>query len=145
MNSHIEIVPVETDVLVIGGGVAGCMAAIRASEHGVKVTVAEKSNTLRSGQTASGIDHTTAYIPDIHGKLGLTIEDLVEDHVQGIAKGFARREIIHFALREGYNRVLDLEKYGVKIRYEDSELPGKFRLCSSFTVSPVLSTMMGGL
>ena len=29
-----EVVPVETDVLVIGGGLAGCMAAIKASEAG---------------------------------------------------------------------------------------------------------------
>jgi succinate dehydrogenase/fumarate reductase flavoprotein subunit len=136
MNSQIELVPVETDVLVIGGGVAGCMAAIRASERGVKVTIAEKSNTMRSGQTASGIDHTGAYIPSIHGKMGLTVEDLVEDHVQGIAKGFARREILHFALRESYNRVLDLERYGIKIRYEDSELPGKFRLVFQFHSVP---------
>ena len=37
------------DVLVVGGGIAGMMAAIRAAEQGAKVIVAEKANTLRSG------------------------------------------------------------------------------------------------
>ena len=37
---------VESDVLCIGGGIAGLMAAIRAGEKGRKVVVAEKANTL---------------------------------------------------------------------------------------------------
>ena len=42
MSAIPEIVPIETDVLIIGGGLAGCMAAIKASEYGVKVAIAEK-------------------------------------------------------------------------------------------------------
>ncbi len=42
MNSSIEVVPIDTDVLIIGGGLAGCMAAIKASERGVRVAIAEK-------------------------------------------------------------------------------------------------------
>lgn len=45
------------DVLCIGGGIAGLMAAIRASEAGASVVVAEKSNTLRSGSGGMGNDH----------------------------------------------------------------------------------------
>ena len=48
---------VEIDVLIAGGGIAGCIAAIKARELSVKVTVAEKGNTLRSGMAATGIDH----------------------------------------------------------------------------------------
>lgn len=48
---------IETDVLVLGGGLAGCMAAIRASEHGVDVTVVEKSHVERSGAAGTGNDH----------------------------------------------------------------------------------------
>jgi succinate dehydrogenase/fumarate reductase flavoprotein subunit len=40
---------VETDVLCVGGGIAGLMAAIRASEHGARVVVADKANPVRSG------------------------------------------------------------------------------------------------
>jgi flavin-dependent dehydrogenase len=58
----------ETDVLCVGGGTAGLMAAIRASESGAKVIIAEKSNTMRSGAGATGNDHFGCYIPEVHGK-----------------------------------------------------------------------------
>jgi len=88
MNSSIEVVPIDTDVLIIGGGLAGCMAAIKASEYGVKVAIAEKSNTKSSGCAGTGIDHVWGYIPPIHEQMGWTIDDLVEDHCQGVARGF---------------------------------------------------------
>ena len=45
--SSIDIKTIETDVLIIGGGLAGCMAAIKASEEdGVNVTLVDKSNLL---------------------------------------------------------------------------------------------------
>ena len=42
---------VETDVLVIGGGMAGCFAAIKAKEQGVDVTLVDKGYAGKSGQT----------------------------------------------------------------------------------------------
>ena len=39
----------EADVLCVGGGIAGLMAAIRAAESGAKVIVAEKGNAIASG------------------------------------------------------------------------------------------------
>ena len=58
---------VETDVLCIGGGIVGLMAAIRARELGAKVIVADKANTLRSGAAGMGCDHFFCYIPEVHG------------------------------------------------------------------------------
>ena len=40
---------VETDVLVIGGGIAGCFAAIKAKERGVNVVMVDKAYAGRSG------------------------------------------------------------------------------------------------
>lgn len=57
----------ETDVLVVGGGPAGLMAAIHASELGSNVVVIDKTNTVRSGSGATGNDHFRAYIPEFHG------------------------------------------------------------------------------
>lgn len=42
---------VDTDVLVVGGGLAGCMAAVNASQSGLDVTLVEKANTKRSGSS----------------------------------------------------------------------------------------------
>ena len=53
--ANLKVIEHETDVLVIGGGLAGCMAAIKASEgNGLRVTLVDKSNTLASGCAASG-------------------------------------------------------------------------------------------
>ena len=40
---------VETDVLVIGGGTAGCFAAIKAREQGLDVTIVDKGYAGKSG------------------------------------------------------------------------------------------------
>jgi succinate dehydrogenase/fumarate reductase flavoprotein subunit len=136
MKSVIEVTPVETDVLIVGGGLAGCMAAIKAAESGVKVTIAEKANTLSSGCGGTGIDHTWAYIPEIHGKIGWTIDDLMEDHSQVIAGNLINRELLYLVANEAYDRMLDLENFGINIRFPDSRWPGNFRIVSQFHSIP---------
>ncbi|MBW1769292.1 MAG: FAD-dependent oxidoreductase, partial [Deltaproteobacteria bacterium] len=42
---------VETDVLVIGGGIAGCFAAIKAKEQGADVTLIDKGYVGKTGET----------------------------------------------------------------------------------------------
>ncbi len=135
--AEIKVIEYETDVLVIGGGLAGCMAAIKASEEkGLRVTLTDKSNTVRSGCAASGIDHLWAYIPEIHEKMGYTLEDMAEDHRQGMASGFFRKDLFYLVAKSMYDRVLDLEKFGIKFRYEDSRAPGKFRVVEQFHSVP---------
>ena len=58
---------IDTDVLVMGGGIAGLMAAIASADRGAKVIVAEKANTRRSGSGATGNDHFRCRIPEKHG------------------------------------------------------------------------------
>jgi succinate dehydrogenase/fumarate reductase flavoprotein subunit len=48
---------IDTDVLVIGGGIAGCWAAISAARTGVKVALVEKGDVIRSGAGGPGCDH----------------------------------------------------------------------------------------
>jgi adenylylsulfate reductase, subunit A len=133
----LRVIRVETDVLVIGGGLAGCMAAIKACEtEGVKVTLVDKSNTLASGCAAGGVDHIWAYIPPIHEKMGYTIDDMAEDHRIGTAFGFFRRDLFYLVAGTMYERVLDLERFGINFRYEDSKVPGKFRIVQQFQSVP---------
>jgi succinate dehydrogenase/fumarate reductase flavoprotein subunit len=47
----------ESDVLIIGGGIAGCWAAISAARSGLKVTLVEKGDVQRSGAGGPGCDH----------------------------------------------------------------------------------------
>lgn len=53
---------IQTDLLIIGGGVAGLNAAITARELGQKVLVMDKAVIERSGHSAGGIDHFCAYL-----------------------------------------------------------------------------------
>ena len=133
----LNVIPIETDVLILGGGLAGCMAAIKAGEtEGITVTLVDKSNTVASGCAASGIDHVWAYIPPIHNQMGYTVDDMAEDHRQGIAYGFFRKDLFYLAAETMYDRVLDLEKFGIQFRYADSPIPGKFRIVRQFHSVP---------
>jgi succinate dehydrogenase/fumarate reductase flavoprotein subunit len=48
---------IETDVLVLGGGIAGCWAAINAARQGLRVALVEKGDVVRSGAGGPGCDH----------------------------------------------------------------------------------------
>ena len=45
------------DVLVLGGGLAGCFAAIAAARRGQSVILVEKGATEKSGSGGTGFDH----------------------------------------------------------------------------------------
>lgn len=52
----------QTDILIIGGGVAGLNAALTAREAGQEVVIMDKAVIERSGHTSGGIDHFAAYL-----------------------------------------------------------------------------------
>lgn len=84
--SEVQVVEVETDILIIGGGNAGCFAAIEAKKVNpdLKVTIMEKAHIDRSGCLAGGMDAINTYIPK-----GKTPEDLVRwsrSQVHGILR-----------------------------------------------------------
>ncbi|MGB9920664.1 MAG: FAD-dependent oxidoreductase [Moorellales bacterium] len=126
----------ETDVAVVGGGLAGCMAAISAANRGVSVVILEKANTRRSGCAGSGIDHLWSYIPPVHEKMGWTLEDLVEDHAKIIAEDFLRRDLLRLIAANMYELVLKLEGFGLRFRFPDSRAPGNFRIVYQFHSVP---------
>ncbi len=74
----------ETDVLIIGGGLAGCNAAIGAAEKGARVVVLDKGRIERSGDIAGGVDHFMAYLEE--GEPWDTAEAYLE-YVGRIARG----------------------------------------------------------
>ncbi len=68
----------EADVLIIGGGIAGLMAAIAAADKGADVLLMDKANTLRSGAGATGNDHFLCYIPEVHGNVQVAYEEFMD-------------------------------------------------------------------
>ncbi len=57
-----DTVAIETDVLIVGGGLAGLSAAIAAAERGARVAILEKAGIERSGAIGGGVDHFIAYL-----------------------------------------------------------------------------------
>ena len=100
----------ETDVLIIGGGTAGCYAAVRlAKEKGLKVIIAEKANIKRSGCLAAGVNAINAYI-----NKGYTPEDYVE-YAKSDAEGIVRNDLALSAAKR-FNKVTkELENFGLVI------------------------------
>jgi succinate dehydrogenase/fumarate reductase flavoprotein subunit len=117
---NLKINEISTDLAIIGGGVAGCIAAIRASELIDRVLVVEKCDTRRSGCATTGVDHIWTYVPEIHGP-GASVEDIVRDHTQW-AQGFLDQEVAHYVASHSYERILDLERFGIDIRDASGKL-----------------------
>src|SRR3972149_9741620 len=54
----------KTDLLIIGGGIAGLNAAMGGREEGAQVTIMDKGGIARSGSIGAGVDHFAAYLEE---------------------------------------------------------------------------------
>lgn len=126
MAKPLEKVVYNCDLLVVGAGMAGCMAAIRGAALGLKTIAVEKADANRSGAAATGVDHIWAYFPEVQGsKYG--IAELVLDHMDKVG-GNIHEDLLKVIAENALDRIHDLEKMGVKVRYEHSKVPGKYIL-----------------
>ena len=100
----------KTDLLIIGGGTAGCYAALTASEKSdIKVLICEKANIKRSGCLAAGVNALNAYITE-----GRTPQDYVE-YAKKDADGIVRDDLL-ITMSERLNTVTErLEQLGLVI------------------------------
>ena len=115
-----QIPPLDTrrelacDVLVIGGGTAGTMAAITAAEAGASVLLLEKAHVRHSGALAMGMDGVNnAVIP---GKA--TPEDYVAE-ITRANDGIVDQKTVRQTATRGFDMVQRLEKYGVKFEKDE--------------------------
>lgn len=70
----------DTDILIVGGGIAGLMAAICAGEQGIATIVAEKAHVRRSGSGATGNDHFLCFMPEIQK---ITLKEMINEMMAG--------------------------------------------------------------
>ena len=112
---------VTTDVLVLGGGIAGCWAAIGAAKKGVKVTLVEKGATKRSGAGGSGCDHWMNAGGNPCSKV--SAEEIARALTEG-NNGYYNTMSCYIESRESFDRLLELEKMGGKIRDTEDEFKG---------------------
>lgn len=110
---------VETDVLVVGGGIAGCWAAISAAREGLKVALVEKGDTVRSGSGGPGCDHWCNAPAN-----PLSNVDPDEWAVHMADRPFANGIGIQIQCREDWDTLLEMERMGGKIRDTEGEYAG---------------------
>lgn len=100
------------DVLIVGGGMAGLMAAIAAADNGADVMIAEKAHTLRSGDGVGGNDHFLCYIPEFHGS-----EDAFLKELKASQSGkFSDESIQRIFIQRSFEVAKDWEKWGIQMR-----------------------------
>ncbi len=132
---------IETDVLVIGGGIAGCFAAIKAKDQKVKVTLVDKGYTGRSGMT-----------PFAHGFAVLNPEwgndlNAVMEQINYSGDSLNNRDWTEIVFKNSYDRYQDLVSWGVEFaRDENGEInksgaPGS-SVCGSVSIQEYTPAMV---
>ncbi|WP_291490241.1 FAD-dependent oxidoreductase, partial [Desulfurella sp.] len=107
---------VDTDILIIGGGMAGCGAAVEASywakKNNLKVTLVEKAAIERSGGVAMGLSAINTYLGVDKGEN--TPEDFVR-YVRNDQMGTVREDLVYDIGRHVDSSVKLFEKWGLPL------------------------------
>ena len=124
---------VEADVLVLGGGIAGCWAAISAARKGIRVVLVEKGDTVRSGSGGPGCDHWCQCPANPHSKVDPdewakvlaehpgTMSELPKNTPKcSYGNGIGAQ----ITCRESYDTLLEMEQMGGQIRDINDEYIG---------------------
>jgi adenylylsulfate reductase, subunit A len=111
-----ETVEVTTDILLCGGGMAACGAAVEASywasKNGLKVTLVDKAAMDRSGAVAMGLSAINQYVDITSGNN--TVEDYV-NYVRNDLMGITREDLVYDIARHVDSSVHLFEKWGLPI------------------------------
>jgi succinate dehydrogenase/fumarate reductase flavoprotein subunit len=110
---------IDVDVLVLGGGIGGCWAAISAARSGLKVALVEKGDVQRSGAGGPGCDHWCNAPAN-----PLSNVDPDEWAVHMADRPFSNGIGIQIQNREDWDTLLELEQMGAKIRDTKDEYVG---------------------
>ena len=106
---------VETDVLVIGGGAGGLIAALSAKRHGprgAQVTLVDAAMIGRCGHTAFSNSWTIVALPNDD------LDGILREIVAG-NDGIADQELVRATLADSYERLRDFESMGMKFERDE--------------------------
>ena len=107
----------EVDVLVIGGGTAGPMAAVKAKERNpkLKVMLLEKANVKRSGAISMGMDGLNNAVVPGHA----TPEQYVKE-ITIANDGVVNQATVYAYAKNSYRVIQELDKWGVKFEKDET-------------------------
>jgi adenylylsulfate reductase subunit A len=111
-----ETVVVETDLLILGGGMAACGAAVEAAhwakKNGLKVALVDKAAIDRSGAVAMGLSAINQYVGLRDG--ANSVQNYV-DYVRNDLMGVTREDLVADIARHVDSSVHLFEKWGLPI------------------------------
>jgi succinate dehydrogenase/fumarate reductase flavoprotein subunit len=110
-----------SDVLVIGGGVAGVRAAISAARMGANVVLAEVGHAKRSGAGGAGVDHWHGACTNPCSKV--TPQEYTRACYDSM-QGYTGAHVRYIITSEGWDTLLECEQMGVQIRDVGDEFKG---------------------
>ena len=120
MPMNFETVEVTTDLLIIGGGMGSCGAAVEATywakKHGLKVILVDKASMPRSGAVGMGLSAINLYVGLAEGKN--TVEDYVK-YVKYDLMGVARDDLVANIARHVDSSVHLFEQWGLPLWKDD--------------------------
>ncbi|OOP57376.1 MAG: adenylylsulfate reductase [Candidatus Brocadia carolinensis] len=111
-----SVISIDTDILIVGGGAAGCFAAVEIYKKspGCRVVVMEKAHIERSGCLAMGLNAINAYL-----HAGQTPDSYVA-YVERQFEGIIRKDLVSSIVLGLNDVVKDVEKMGLPIeKHED--------------------------
>ena len=118
--ANFETVEVTTDLLIIGGGMAACGAAVEAAhwakKNNLKVAMVDKASVDRSGAVAMGLSALNQYVGmDAKGR---SPEEYVR-YVRNDLMGVTREDLVYDIARHVDGSVHLFEKWGLPIWTDD--------------------------
>lgn len=117
---------IDTDVLIVGGGVAGSMAAIPALEAGLKVVICEKGKVLdHCGSIGCGVDH---YLTIMDSGPEWDTPEFLLKHVPELTDGIVDMAVAGRVIHEMPRIFRKIESLGVDFR--DRQTGDYYRLRS---------------
>ena len=111
----------DVDVVVLGGGIAGCWAAITAARNGAKVAIMDKGDIRRSGSGGPGCDHWCNVPANPHSRVDP--DEWANDEMNTLGD-FSNGIGIEIQCREDFDTLLEMEQMGGKIRDTDDDFLG---------------------
>jgi len=117
MTQQANYASFETDILVIGGGTAGPMAAIKAKEKNpnLDVVLFEKANVKRSGAISMGMDGLNNAIVPGHA----TPEQYVKE-ITIANDGIVNQKTVMAYAQNSYDMIQNLDNWGVKFEKDET-------------------------
>ena len=135
---------INTDVLIIGGGTAGCYGAMcLAKDKDLNILVVEKANIKRSGCLAAGVNAINAYVPSYR-----TYDEYV-DYTSNDACRIVREDLLYTVAERFNDAAHHLEKLGLVIQKDangDYAMRGRWNVkINGENIKPIMAKAVNEL